>query len=406
MPPLPPGPPPTYDPYRVVDSYRPPQSDFAFRNSNSVPRFPSEQDHLRPTRSREYARQENDRAQMRNHHKDNTNLNQARRGNNYKHRQNQRTAPANRPLLRHHDEGNSSEQMLGMANGQKFLAADDISDSDEEQMDESDSDQGQAKSDGTLPIAESVGHGGVSTVEDSMEPPAKRRALTTKSDTVQDKASEPKWSNPDPYTVLPPVDEASRKKKDVVKLIRKARKETEGMSTEHNQVAANDDFISFGMEDDEEISPANVDVRDGFGGGVPGPPTGPREFSHLHNLHGQKAPGASAVPINTASADKAGPEGRHAHTVPKVPEEVVLDVGRSKIQNTSSYCGDENLGNRKRTYDDSIKGRRKTFTHNNGSILHEWSPAPGMDPIPWLQRTDMITANAGFRFVRHVVFQE
>lgn len=38
--------------------------------------------------------------------------------------------------------------------------------------------------------------------------------------------NEPRWSNPDPYTALPPVDESNRKHKDVVKLIRKARVET------------------------------------------------------------------------------------------------------------------------------------------------------------------------------------
>ena len=59
----------------------------------------------------------------------------------------------------------------------------------------------------------------------------------------------PKWSNPDPYTVLPPpgAGDTRQKKLDVVKLIRKAKVEMDPEKpAEKDAVADNDDFISFG----------------------------------------------------------------------------------------------------------------------------------------------------------------
>jgi non-canonical poly(A) RNA polymerase PAPD5/7 len=56
-----------------------------------------------------------------------------------------------------------------------------------------------------------------------------------------------KWSNPDPYTVLPAGDVA--KKRDVVKLIRKAKV---AVAPIPNGLEANEDFISFGFEPEPE----------------------------------------------------------------------------------------------------------------------------------------------------------
>ncbi|KAF2398471.1 hypothetical protein EJ06DRAFT_558303 [Trichodelitschia bisporula] len=85
----------------------------------------------------------------------------------------------------------------------------------------------------------------------------------------------PKWSNPDPYTVLPP--EYTGPKKDVVKLIRKAKLEAADVAQARNSVVANDDFISF---DDEPQAPVpepgpNFVVQNGES----------PSFSHLKQLH-------------------------------------------------------------------------------------------------------------------------
>lgn len=397
QPPLPRAPPPTYDPYRDGDSYRPqpPQSDFSFR-SDYVPQYPREQEYMRPTRSREYAMKENNsRAPPANNRRDNVNLNQARRGHVHRFRPNHRANPAGRPLLRHQDDDNSSEQMFGMANGQKFMSAEDVSDSDEEQMNESESDAGQSDSNKaelrTAPMGVHVDQ----TAEESLEPAAKRRALPSTSQQAKEGANQPKWSNPDPYTVLPPIDDA-RKRKDVVKLIRKARKEAEGGTPEQSQVAANDDFISFGMEEDEEVIPLSPSMDEGetYGLGVPGAPSGPRPFSHLKNLHSQEAPGTLG---QTVSANSLGPPPGLAQQPPSmVAEEILLDTALTNAHATR-YSGDAALGNRKRAYDDSIKGRKKGPARFTGSILREWIPPPTIDATPWLRRTELLTANAGFR---------
>lgn len=349
------------------------------------------------------------------------NLNPPRRGQYHQYGKYNRHAPSDRPLLRHRDdEGDSSEQMLGMINGQasgnKFMAAEDVTDSDEEQMDESNSEGAQLNS-GDANQGE--------IIEATLEPPAKRRALAISSRNAKDGSSEPKWSNPDPYTVLPPVEESQRKKKDVVKLIRKARKEAETAGGERNQVAANDDFISFAMDEDapgmaEAVhSSPTADWREEYGARVPGAPTGPRQFSHLENLHSGHAPGASG---NTISADKLGPPpGLPSSLSPSLPpppsalpEKVVLDTVLSTAEisvraDTAAFDRDEDeaLGSRKRTHDDRIryngrdssgkserKGKRGKAS---GSIVEDWVPGHGIDPIPWVRRSDKITANAGFR---------
>lgn len=290
------------------------------------------------------------------------------------------------------------------------MPAEDISDSDDEPMDESDSD------------ADNAEHNG----DGSVEPPKKRRTVGSGMRHGTDGDSEPKWSNPDPYTVLPPVDEEARKRKDVVKLIRKSDLHTGAKASQHNQVAANDDFISFGFEDDkisirDEVppSPSPVD-QDDYGIGVPGAPSGPRQqFSHLENLHGQASEDAPGTHSKAETASSLGPPPTFFETGPLVSEEISLDTQLSrgtislehpKGGNSSASLpyDDGALGNRKRTHNDEIKGekirpRKKAgFGQANGSVLSEWVPGQDTDPLPWLRRSDTITANAGFRLHKEI----
>jgi non-canonical poly(A) RNA polymerase PAPD5/7 len=141
----------------------------------------------------------------------------------------------------------------------------------------------------------------------------------------------PRWSNPDPYTALPPVDDSNRKHKDVVKLIRKARVETAAAPA---MAATNDqDFISFDFEGDE--------VNAGHHSPPPGAPTGPKsDFA------------ASAV----------GP---------------TQQTDQDLIQ----------LGKRKR--DDSENHLRPISTEKagysrDGMILPQWQPTGDASRTPWL----------------------
>lgn len=227
--------------------------------------------------------------------------------------------PDSRPLLRSRRD-RTPELLDGIDNGatgRKFLDLDDVSDSDEAEMDMSDEEEGP-------------------------EPPKKKRVTEKEVDTAV--PEKPKWSNPDPYTALPPPDETvgQTKKVDFVKLIRKAKlAATEAKAPVTNSVAANDDFISFDTPDDaksKSLSPP------------PDAPTGPRH-------------------------DRFDEYGQ------------AREVDRYRDS-------DPALGNRKRTRDDEIKGPARVPTkvpgrmppgmyNNDGTVIKQWMPRPSDSGTPW-----------------------
>ena len=332
--------------------------------------------------------------------RDHMNLNRNQHGRSY------RIATAERPLLRLR-RGDTPEQMLGMADEQngsrRFLPADDVSDSGEEQMDESDSDLDQippsnaGQGDMVELLSPEVAEHHVA--KDALEPPNKKRALGPGTNESKENAT-PKWSNPDPYTVLPPVDESQRKRKDVVKIIRKARIMSEKEAIVQSQVVANDDFISFGLDDEassaEEVS-HSLSNGNGFTNGtkgVPGAPKGPRESNHVHTLHPELAYAPNDALNELPSTNHTAPSPLDRHNLEAEHKDFKLD--------TPDY--DAALGNRKRTYDDEIKSELSYAKKRNsgsglpsGSIIQDWIPKQRTDPTPWLVRGDRPTENAGFR---------
>jgi non-canonical poly(A) RNA polymerase PAPD5/7 len=92
------------------------------------------------------------------------------------------------------------------------------------------------------------------------ERPRKKRAFGFDGlrDIAPSSSPVPKWSNPDPYTVLPPPAEVTNKRVDVVKLIRKARLDVASKMDETDAVKQNSDFISLGMENEPEIPQSNA----------------------------------------------------------------------------------------------------------------------------------------------------
>ncbi|OJJ02874.1 hypothetical protein ASPVEDRAFT_133301 [Aspergillus versicolor CBS 583.65] len=220
----------------------------------------------------------------------------------------QRPGTSERPLLRSRRE-TTPELLVGPESehakpGMKFARIENLSDSEEAEMDVS-SDENED--------------------EDGESRPRKKRAVESNNTPVPDTAAEskPKWSNPDPYTALPPPDETQNKKVDVVKLIRKARLAASEKPAKTDAVVSNEDFISLaGLVDENETSnpPENA-------------PTGPKR--HLQG-------------------------------------------------------NDPALGNRKRTYDDEIKGPGKpggklaSRYYKDGSIIDEWKLRPSETGTPWL----------------------
>ena len=395
MPPLPQRPPQSSPDqfHRGGDSWRPhiPQGNFTFRNHPSVPQFPQDGDRYRPPDDR--GRRNNDR----------------RGAGSYNRRQGPRWATAERPLLSS-KRGNSPENVLAQIDAQNkrqhFLPADDVSDSDEQGMDESDADE-RPGSDSMQLIAskpldeEIVNEPNPPDAADILERPTKRRATATTVKDVNDATNVPRWSNPDPYTVLPPMDESQRKRKDVVKIIRKARIAGEKEYATPNQVAANDDFISFGLGDDNEpdgksLSPtAPVHARkDELG--VRGAPTGPRSFSHRNNLHNSDINRPPGIFGDRPSAIDLGPP-------PGMTNQAQSKSEQHMERRDSSPDQMEALGNRKRTFDDSIKGDALPKAGGkkaapNGSVLQVWIPRGNTDPTPWLAGDHRPTKNSGFRY--------
>jgi non-canonical poly(A) RNA polymerase PAPD5/7 len=132
-----------------------------------------------------------------------------------------------------------------------------------------------------------------STGGDNDEQPSKKRTKTAAVAT--ESLAAPKWSNPDPYTVLPPTDVSMAPKKDIVQTIRKAKVEAANKASSANAIKENVDFISFddfndeamdedpaeGSEDGEIEDNGGVDLgfnivprfdREPSVGGVPPPP--------------------------------------------------------------------------------------------------------------------------------------
>ena len=420
MPPLPLGPPPPSDTYRFQgDSWRPngaeqntyQQNEFAFRNDRNAPQYPRDADYyLRPTRSNTYARNEQRQSQSQgmrypgqDGHKGGRD---ERRGyGSFRGRGNRaKTATADRPLLRF-QRGTTPEQLAGMVedpNGAKrFLPAEDISDSGEEDMDQSESDQEQQTPMGGLTsrVSAEVADGDA----ESMEPPTKKQAREPTADAQTEGASVPRWSNPDPYTVLPPTDETQRKKKDVVKIIRKARIVSENVVNTKSQVATNDDFISFGFGNDlnqEQDEDGVTDDEQEPGKGVPGAPSGPRQFSHLQNLHGQTMLNAPGTNGPVLSANSLGPPpGRDGNSQDQAQNNL-RDEWPPRDVNAA-------LGTRKRTHDDVIKNEPprppkrglKDILALKGKVVREWTwgPESVTSATPWLVQDHRKTEIQGFR---------
>jgi non-canonical poly(A) RNA polymerase PAPD5/7 len=282
------------------------------------------------------------------------------------------------------------ELMPGMdddqANAVKYVPIEDVSDSEEAEMDMSDDEGAEPK-----------------------KKQARTQTLAADGDGV------PKWSNPDPYTVLPPLDEAQRKKKDVVKLIRKARvtASTESMTKTE---AVSDDFISFDFDDQDDGSM----LAKNLGNGVKGAPTGPR-FSHRDNTHKQEQQSGS---LNQFRENQHGELAKHAadnskqsqmqaansqpsnekprqHPLPNKPQHPLPSKPVPHIDLTPN----PDLGNRKRTIRDEIKGplQAPPDLHSiggkkppsNGEIVKVWRVQDGVSPTPWIYIDHSDSANMG-----------
>lgn len=403
----------------------PPTGEFTFRYDAPPPIAAARDDMYRPRSPQ--PRRYND-----NHNNNkNTNNNGYKQGHGrggYRGRGGPRMA-SNRAFLQT-NRAPTPELMPGMdeeETGVKFKSIEDVSDSEEAEMEMSDDENA------------------------APEQPTKKSKTVGKA---ADGDSVPRWSNPDPYTALPPPDESQRKKKDVVKLIRKAR--VEASSATVAKVDPADDFISFDLADEDD-DPSKDWTRQSrmprpvnSGMGVAGAPTGPR-FSHNTNLHNQQPPSApqAAVPtpisnqqvqaqvnnqtlqartniqnvpgrvnnqnapapatnqMNQARVSQNGQvpnnENFRFEFTPPEANTTLAKVSRPSKPLNLDTASDPALGSRKRNIRDEIKaapvlhkvGKGVQRGKVNGDVLKEWKPRADVSSTPWLEIDHSDTANMG-----------
>lgn len=413
---IPPPPPPAERPSMYHfggDSYRPdrePQSryreenEFSFRqNSGHTTQFPTGASAGRFDRQDtgpDYKRSQHNayRGARGNRHDNGSNRYGRGRGRGF-------PATAERPLLRS-KRGSTPEQMSGMTLEQsrhrRFMVSEDISDSEEQEMEESEPEDTTQPSDTNGLVKSTSATTNGQGPEDASEPAHKKRIREQTGDDCAPFTSLHKWSNPDPYTVLPPPDQTQKKRKDVVKLIRKARMATEQDAAPSNALAANDDFISlnFGSEAND-VEEARDDAEVEENKGVPGAPTGPRQFSHLNALHGPSpitAPGAFGAVVSAASL---GPPPGIRSTAQENGYQPVDDIWPPPDTEAA-------LGSRKRTRDDQIKAeappkpKKKKGGQGpepDGSVVQEWKGNETPSDTPWCVTNYARVENIGYGFV-------
>jgi non-canonical poly(A) RNA polymerase PAPD5/7 len=274
------------------------------------------------------------------------------------------------------------ELMPGMdqddTQGVKYKRAEDMSDSEEAEMDMSDEEDGDGQ-------------------------PARKRAKT--ETTVADNNVAHQWSNPDPYTALPPPDESQRRKKDVVKLIRKARVGT-GSGTKIKPETAPDDFISldFGAEsDDADFEPERS------GRGVAGAPSGPKAL--LQARHTLSTPKTISFPAHLNDISNMSPKTRNVSDLTR--DDNLGNRKRNAYDEVKAHSSvldtrlDPNLGSRKRTARDEIinpppmiyKTTRGKPPSVDGKVLKEWLVPRGEAGTPWLISDHSDTARMGVWYV-------
>ncbi|WPH02775.1 Hypothetical protein R9X50_00564300 [Acrodontium crateriforme] len=317
--------------------YRPQEGQFTFRAQGpSAPRFPEEQP---PPRSdRRSGRDRNGGGRGRGGNRGGRG---GRGGYVYKPKQ-----AHSRAILRESGREKTPEQLEGMNNSGTSHFMEVLSDSEYD-------DQG-----GVIDLTHES--------EDESEGPRKRTKTKASSDA---EAARPKWSNPDPYTVLPPPETLGAPKKDIVQVIRKAKVEVAAKPDDTNAVKENVDFISFNFGDDDDDDDDDSSIAE-INKPPPNAPTAP-SAQRDHNVdESRRNPPAQYGREMRSSAV--------TNDIPPPPPPYGL-VMPSDAELRERRAGPETMNKRKR------KGQETRDNRLVGDIVDEWLPNHS-DPTPWCER--------------------
>ena len=208
-----------------------------------------------------------------------------------------------------------------------------------------------------------------------------KRAKTRGASVVEQ--STPKWSNPDPYTVLPPPSLLSRPKKDIVQVIRKAKIEQDPKNDSTNAVQENADFIALDLGDsdptnDQDTGHAVADTS------VVEKSMSMNEFSPRYDLRSAR---------HAATYQQTVPLGNHQTTFSM--------EAQPRLENTSGQSGPSTRDPPERRrfsppppptteavvaqLASQARGTKRKFsrpTPPNGEITGQWRSS-GFDSTPW-----------------------
>jgi non-canonical poly(A) RNA polymerase PAPD5/7 len=192
-----------------------------------------------------------------------------------------------------------------------------------------------------------------------------------------DATAAPKWSNPDPYTVLPPPETLGAPKKDIVQTIRKAKND---QAAKVDKVADNSDFISFNFDDDDDEEDAVMDEPSLPAAKSPAR-TGEPTFSHRDSFH-RKTSTASAPQNNGVSSSSFTPINQRSNAP-------------VSISSDSDYVDQRSPIVAERV---SRPPKRKSRdTRQMGDVTEEWQAVDGQPIAPWSTRDHSATADVGLR---------
>ena len=229
----------------------------------------------------------------------------------------------------------------------------------------------------------------------------------------------PKWSNPDPYSALPPTEHSGAPKKDIVQVIRKAKNNDAPRHDMTQAVAKNADFISFNFDDDfgdDHASTGQVNVMDDNSSEASSftskmSETAAQNFRQAANgeampSFGMKRPnradasiGGRPPPIDLTSDDDDPRPRKRPHfsepvdltgdmgAPPAPPPGFVMPTDEELVQ---QYLGGQPKG-RKRKHDEQSRGK--------GDVTDAWQ-ANWTNSTPWRTVDRSQTADVGVRFVQ------
>ena len=207
--------------------------------------------------------------------------------------------------------------------------------------------------------------------------------------------AKPTWTSAEFFTALPPPDAGPKKKRNILRLIRKARVvASEKVEDEKDQVKGNIDYIAFDSEPDEAEESAasrnalvNGSSRPGYAVTNGGP--------------------TSAVATNTQPVQKATDTHRPA----------AIATNAAPVVNTTIVARLDEDRKRKRSLDleDTVPLKQPKLTvstskrFTGGSVLNEWKVKPdqgNINPLPWLAEQHHPTGPPNLRYVSSLAVEQ